>query len=407
MSNHLPPEDNLPLIKDSDIELQAENSTISGGVQAIQGNENTQIHQDIDGNQISVQEIREGGVFVVGNVTFQSPSQKNVRLKLYQSEREPPPLLPYLVNRTEQELELDNAGELLLKQVPPRPLVCIIHGNECQSHENFLERLRQFSLPKSLKLDPTQTVKQYRLVWPTGLKNLDELRERLCKNLVNEVLGHTFNCPEEINATLKEINASFCKYPSPIVIYTYILTEDWQQQGFEILNKLLEFWQNWPELISGQKLIVCVFIKYQLYLHKHTEEFSFQRIFNCLPSLYKRHSYKSINKKISTKLEALNKSKNQDFNRFSCTILSELTDINRMHVENWVRSEEMKQFVGEEMIQKLIDEVKYIFYSRKKQTIPMDDLADELIRLLKLITNDTHDKKMSPKIKKPIRSKLK
>ncbi|MBO3457464.1 hypothetical protein G7B40_004095 [Aetokthonos hydrillicola Thurmond2011] len=379
MSNNLPPEDNLPLIKDSNIEFQAKNSTIDGGVKVIQGNDNIQIHQ-----------------VVVGKVTFESSIRKHV--KRPRSEQEPPSLLPYLVNRKEQEEELENAVKLLLKQVHPRPLVCIIHGSEFQGHYQFLKRLQKSFLPRFLKLDPTQKVQEYCLEWPTGLKNLDLLKDRLCKNLVTKVLGHDFDCPEEINATLKEINASFCKYPSPIVIDTHIRTQDWQQQGFEILNKLLEFWDNWPDLIPGQRLIVCVFIKYTIYLHKHTEEFSFPRIFNCLPSLYKRHYYQSINKKIS---KVLNKSKNKHFNRLSYTILSELKNINIMHVEHWVRDKETKQFVGEEKTQKLINDVTLMFNHWGKDTIPMDDLADELTRLLKSlkVTNYTHDKK------KPNRSK--
>lgn len=393
MSNHSCPEDNLPLIKESNIELQAKNSTISGGMQATQGNNNTQIQQDVAQNQgqaigqmydsqaVSVQQ--EGGFFAAGNIIFQDSRQGNVQPKLYQSEREPPSLLPYLPNRSEQEFELGKAIQLLLKKVLPHPLVCIIHGNEFQSHDKFLERLRKLSLPRLLGLDPKQTVvKEYCLNWPAGLKNLDELSERLSKNLADNVLGSSF-------ASLEEINATFCEYPDPIIIHTHLLTEDWRQQGFDILNKLLEFWQNWPALIAGQKLIICVFIKYQTKQSKHTEKFSLGYIFSYLRSFCKRRKYQSINNKISQHIEVLNKSKNQHLNRLSCTILSELTDINRMHVENWVRSEETRQFVGEGMIQKLVDEVKDIFYHWEKQTsfdtIPMDDLAAQLTRLLKLM----------------------
>ena len=343
------------------------------------------VKKAVNSDIISEKEVREGGFFPAGNVIFQNSRRGNVQPTLYQSEREPPSLLPYLPNRSDQEFELYKTLQLLLEQVLPHPLVCIIHGNEFQSHDKFLERLRKFSLPRLLGLDPTQTViKEYCLNWPAGLKNLDELRERLSKNLADSVLGYSF-------ASLEEINATFCKYPNPIIIHTHLLTEDWQQQGFEILNKLLEFWQNWPVLIPGQKLIICVFIKYQTNRQKHTERFSFGRIFSYFISFYKRHCYQSINHKISTQLKVLNISKNQYFNRLLCTVLSELTDINRMHVENWVRSEETKQFVGEVMIQKLVDEVKDVFYRWEKQTslntIPMDDLAEELTRLLKSLSS--------------------
>jgi inactive STAND len=396
MSNNLHPEDNLPLIKESNIELQAENSTISGGMQAIQGNNNTQIQQDVARNQgqaigqmygsqaLSVQEVREGGFFVAGNVIFQNSRLGNVQPTLYKSEREPPSLLPYLPNRSEQEFELGKALQLLLKQVPPHPLVCIIHGDEFQSHDKFLERLRKFSLPRWLGLDPNQTViKEYPLNWPAGLKNLDELRERLRTYLADSVLGYSLS-------SLEEIHATFCKYPNPIIIHTHLLTEDWQQQGFEILNKLLEFWQNWPDLIPGQKLIICVFIKYQIKRQKHIKRFSFGWIFSYLKSFYKRYRYQSINNNISRQLEVLAASKIQHFDRLSCTVLPKLTGVRRTHVENWVRSEETKQFMGEVMIERLIDAVRDMFDNWEEQTsfdtIPMDDLAEELTRLLKSLT---------------------
>ncbi|NMG18836.1 hypothetical protein [Brasilonema bromeliae] len=133
-----------------------------------------------------------------------------------------------------------------------------------------------------------------------------------------------------------------------------------------------------------------MFIKYQTKRQKHTERFSFGRIFWYLISFCKRRRYQSINNKIYTEIKVLNTSKFKHFNRLSFTVLSELTNINRTHVENWVRSEETKQFVGEVMIQKLVDEVKDMFYRWEKETssdkIPMDDLADELTRLLKSLS---------------------
>ncbi|NMG18837.1 hypothetical protein [Brasilonema bromeliae] len=207
-------------------------------MQAVQGNNNTQVQQDVERNQgqaigqmygsqaFCVQEVRKGGFFVAGNVIFQNSGRDNVQPTLYQSERELPSLLPYLANRSDQEFELAKALQLLLKQVLPLPLVCIIHGNEFQSHDKFLERLQKFSVPRLLGLDPNQTViKKYCLDWPAGLKNLDELRDRLSKNLADSVLGYSF-------ASLEEINATFCKYPNPIIIHTHLLTEDWRQQRF-------------------------------------------------------------------------------------------------------------------------------------------------------------------------------
>jgi len=71
----------------------------------------------------------------------------------------------------------------------------------------------------------------------------------------------------------------------------------------------------------------------------------------------------------------------------SVIILPELAGISRTHVEDWARSEETKQFVGEAMIEKLIAAIRKMFYSWEEKTssdkIPMEDLADNLANLLK------------------------
>ena len=101
----------------------------------------------------------------------------NTEVKRSQFEREVPLLLPYRVNRKNQEFELGKALQQCLNQVPSYPLVCIIHGDEFQCHDTFFRCLKE-CLSKFLGLDPNQTViKEYHLDWPAKLKNLDSLRE--------------------------------------------------------------------------------------------------------------------------------------------------------------------------------------------------------------------------------------
>jgi hypothetical protein len=244
--------------------------------------------------------------------------------------------------------------------------------------------LQKLSLPRLLGFDFNQTVvKEYPLHWPSGLKNVDELSERLCKNLADSVLGRSF-------ASLEDINEIFCKYPAPIIIHTHLLTEDWQQQGSKILNKILEFWQNWPELTPDQNLIICLSIKYQVKRRSNSEKPGFRWLLSCWTRFFRQHGCRRTNKKINDQIKALATSDLKRFPHLSLIVLSELTNISRMHVENWVRDEATKQFVGEEMIERLIDAVREMFDSWEEKTssssIPMDDLADNLTHLLKSLT---------------------
>ncbi len=54
-------------------------------------------------------------------------------------------------------------------------------------------------------------------------------------------------------------------------------------------------------------------------------------------------------------------SKVNQLSRLLLIVLPELTNINRTHVENWVRDQITKEFVGEEMVEKLLSEVRKIF----------------------------------------------
>ncbi len=66
--------------------------------------------------------------------------------------------------------------------------------------------------------------------------NLEELPARLRTKLADRVLGHSY-------ASLDTINEFFCKEIHPVIIHIPLLTEDLHQIP-EMLNKLLEFWQN-------------------------------------------------------------------------------------------------------------------------------------------------------------------
>jgi hypothetical protein len=345
------------------------------------GRNQGQVIGQMDGSQaVSVQEVREGGIFVAGNVTFQNSRLNRTQRMPDCAKREPPSLLPYLPNRGDQEFELGQAFHKCLKQSSPHPLVCIIHGDEFQSHDKFLERLQKLSIPRLLGLNPSQTkVKEYPLHWPSGLKDVNGLSARLCKNLADSVLGCSFS-------SLEDINEAFYKYPDPIIVHTHLLTEDWQQ-GPEVLNKLLEFWQGWSDLLAGQRLIVCLFIKYQIKRQRRLKGFSLTSLFGYLRGFLRRRRYQRMNASIHKQIEALQAYDCKQLDRLFVVVLPQLSGINRTHVENWARSEETKQFVGEAMIGRLIDAIGELFDSWEEKTssnqIPMDDLAHNLIDLLK------------------------
>jgi hypothetical protein len=298
--------------------------------------------------------------------------------------REIPRLLPYLPNRHEQESKLKEAYKSyqeFLNQGSSRPLVCIIHGDEFQTHDTYFERLQKYSVPQLLGLDRNQTAIQSYFL---ACRNMGQLETQLREELANSVLGSGYS-------SLGAINETFCKYPGPIIVRTHLLTQHWLQDR-EVLKKFLEFWQGWPDLVAGQQLIICLFVKYEKKGRESAKKSSFSWLWDHLKELLIPNHYQRVNTKIYKQIKALSNSEFKQFDRIYSIVLPELTGISRMHVEEWARSKETRQFVGEDMIEKLLIGIRDMFESWERKTssstIPMEDLAKNLENLLKTLTDE-------------------
>lgn len=349
-----------PIPDKPDIKVQQEVGRNDGqgisqmnGSQAYHANGDIHIHETVPPNNILLQAV--------------SSAKKEI-----------PSLLPYLANRSEQEFELRQAIQTHQQQPQNRPLLCIIHGDEHQCHDKFLERLQKVSLPRLLKLDLTQAViKNYLLSCPSAAENPEKFDEYLRHKLGEEVEHYSFASKEEINQT-------FCKYPYPVIIHTHLLTQNWEGKGVDSLYNLLDFWNNWTELAINQQLIICISIKYE------SKEFKIERFlwlwkilsFLKIRKLPKCHLDYRLNETIIRQLDEISQSKFSRFENLNGVVLPELSGISRSHVEDWVRQAETKEFIGETMVAQFMKSVRKIFEEREDSAISMENLADELIKLL-------------------------
>jgi hypothetical protein len=271
--------------------------------------------------------------------------------------REVPRLLPYLVNREEQESKLDEALKQLRRH-PSRLLVCLVHGDEFQCHDTLLECLKEDCLPRLLELDPRRTaIKDCLLEWPR-VRNVSELHEGFRKNLADKVLGRK-------RASTQEIDRALAAYPGPVMIHAHLLTEDWKRYGSEVLMSFLLFLQNWPEPSPRQRLFVFLFIKYSVKQNL---------------GLFKRRRFESVNDKIARLLETAPFS---EYDRLLCTVLPRLHSIARSEVEDWARREEIRRFC---QCEELIAGIREIYNRWEIKTsataIPMENLARQLRAIL-------------------------
>ena len=340
-----------------------------------------QAQQDIGGSQNQAVGQMSGGQAINisgGSVYFQDSQGRSLEPAMKQK-REIPSLLPYLLDRTDQEFELGQAIQVMQAQSARHPLLCVVHGDEWQSHDKFLERLRKVSLPRLMRLNLQQTaIKEYHLQWPASLKKLDKLPDRLTRNLADEVKNDSF-------ATIQDINRTFGQYPGPVLVHLHLMTEDWKRLGFGLLPKVLEFWQNWPKLGADQTLIICVFIKYQQYRVKQSakrrKRWRLLNPFAWLKRFLKVRRCQKLNSEIAQHLEALAKTEFNRSDQLIGVVLPKLDNIGRSHVEEWVRCKETVTFVGEAVAGQLFSAVRKMF--DQDETLPMDRIAESLIRLLK------------------------
>ncbi|WYL96100.1 MAG: hypothetical protein HEQ35_21765 [Gloeotrichia echinulata IR180] len=349
---------------------------ISLNKNALQGNENSALQ----GNENQAILGNSNTVFYGNNnqIQFVVPINK----KLQQQQRKIPSLLPYLVNRSQQEYELEKNIKKLIEKAPHSPIICIIHGDEFQSHDKFLERLHTVLLPRLLGQD---SIQKYYLPSPPKFKNSHELSDYLRNKLAEIVIKRN-------SASLEEIKAFFDKYPLPILIHTCLLTEQLQKQESETLHNLLNFWQTLPIQIN-QNLIICILIQYQIRRKKRTKESNKISLFlRFVRYFFNLDRYQRVNQKISQQIELLSQSNFDQFNRLSGLVLPELTGVYRHEVEDWVRMEYTQNVIGKAMADKLLKKIRDLFDEWKEKhssdTIPMDDLADNLIKLLKSNLSD-------------------
>jgi hypothetical protein len=258
--------------------------------------------------------------------------------------REIPPLLPYLADRSEQEECLAEALAELKRQ-PHRPLVSIVYGDEHQCHDMFLQRITDVTLPRLLKLDSSASITPYQVEWPDGALKINELPRRLLRRLAYVVL-------DDIEAQPEEINRRLAAHPGPVVIHIHLLFRDWKKVDESALQSFLRFWQGWPNLLIGQILIVCMFIKYEVQPN--------------LPADASTKILKSLKKLPAGASESI-----------ICTVLPALEGISRQAAEDWTRRPETAKFCANEDLRTRIREIY-----KESSSISMEQLAARLEHVL-------------------------
>lgn len=272
----------------------------------------------------------------------------------YQRSANIPRLLLFLPDRDEHEYEI-KASLQTLKDNRSRHLVYIMHGDENQSHDMFLERIQSVILPKWLAVGSQEiVVKNYLIRWLDTYRDTKQLERWLLQQLSEEVdPAHREN--------KSYINRAFALHPGPVMIQSHVMTSDWFNTS--PLEAFLHFWNDWPSLNSPYPLILCLSIKYQDISHMGWRQF------------IQHHKYQKNNSRIKEELESLN---NTHYPNLHLTILPPFANVTRGDVENWARRPDVKILCP---FDKLLNEICDLFKGRE-EGIPMNALANHLEQIL-------------------------
>lgn len=167
--------------------------------------------------------------------------------------------LPYLLNRNKPEMELRKAllaHRLFARQ---RPLVCLIHGDEFECHEDFINRIHK-SLPKILGFWDPEKAEEPILRWPMELSFAQLTDEKWEDVFWGDLAAGITGTRETPRDTI--INR-ISRHKVAVMIEVPVLSEQMKGIPLSRLDLFLQFWNQWQNVSQDLLLIVCLSLKYQ------------------------------------------------------------------------------------------------------------------------------------------------
>jgi inactive STAND/Domain of unknown function (DUF4145) len=272
--------------------------------------------------------------------------------------REVPALLHFHCDRFDQEHQIE---ETLRQHTHAGPLVFIVHGDEYQCHDKFLERLSLISLPRILGLDQNCIgVKEYLINFPSSLSDPRRFRDQLLKNLSLRVLNRS-------SATADEIAGLFVRLSVPVILQVRVLTDEWVQGGRAIITSFLDFWAEWPVQAARFQPLVFLNVTYQ------------RRSGAGLLGWHRRIARQRANARLRRFLDSLA--------TVSCrrgvVILDELLGVTQNDLEVWAQDMYTQQFCGDrDLLGEVRDLCRQPGLRDPEGRIAMEIIAAELKRIL-------------------------
>jgi nucleoside phosphorylase len=183
------------------------------------------------------------------------------RAALTSDDQPPSYLLPYLLDRSQQETQLIKALFERRAEKPKYPIVCVVHGDERECHADFLRKLRHILLPKTLSYWYPHEVLSSPIAYYDLQISLDKITGTNATDLLRDNLLTAVGIT---SASLSDV-VSFIhqQHKLAVMINVTLLTENLSTSALKKISLFLEFWNEWEELPESLLLFICLDFKYQ------------------------------------------------------------------------------------------------------------------------------------------------
>lgn len=164
--------------------------------------------------------------------------------------------LPYLCDRSEQRMDLQEALLQHQQLKPQRPFLFIVHGHEYECHTEFLEVVKEHELAIALGLDKKQiSITEHILDWPLEASTKD-----IVKRLQQKVSSVVCNIVGKSHAEITEMLAL---HNTPVMLKVELLESAFNADFEKKLQAFIKFWNEWPNLPVGCVLMIVLLAKYR------------------------------------------------------------------------------------------------------------------------------------------------
>lgn len=271
-------------------------------------------------------------------------------------------LVTWLINRAQQTHELAKVIQQTQSTNAPRPVVCILHGNDDECHDKFVQRIVEYQLQRLIPSTALGVPQHFLLDLPArGYKSAAELHDFLRADLGANGLAN-------MAATTADISARFAMLRAPVVIQTLMRAEGWSSAAHQTVADYLAFWAQWPPLAPQQWIIIFLCIRSQ-------------RKAKGLFSLFGRKEQDAdLGRALAgfSTIQTLGTQQPAQA-RIICALLPQLEPISQEDAERWAADPKVQQvFSGRD----LVSEVGRIYSTQRERAIPMAALHQMLVATL-------------------------